>query len=160
MPLVPVFNQFANPREQALETKAAGYAAQSPAPVVTKEVAKRKPPFGLRLSDAERSRLVADANGMPIGTYIKERLFYSEPSGRKRRKGLSIQDREAFARALALLGRAHLSSNLNQLAHAVNIGVLPATPETEAELFAALQDVRTIRRLLMTALGHRLEDQP
>ena len=71
-----------------------------------------------------------------------------------------MQDREALAQALALLGRSHLSSNLNQIAHAVNIGVLPVTPETEAELVGAVPDVRLMRRLLFSALGYRSEDQP
>jgi hypothetical protein len=136
MPVAPHFNQ------------------SSGGPAQPKSRTKRRPPFGLRLTDAERARLVADAKGLPLGTYIKDRLFDTGPSGRKRRKGLSIQDREALARALALLGRSRLSSNLNQLAHAVNIGVLPVTPETEAELFACVQEVRDIRRLLMSALGH------
>jgi hypothetical protein len=79
---------------------------------------------------------------------------------RVRRTGLPIQDKEAHARALALLGRSHLSSNLNQIAHAVNTGTLPVTPETEAELFAALRDVRELRRLLLLALGLKPEDAP
>lgn len=43
------------------------------------------------------------------------------------------------------MGRSRLSSNLNQLAYAVNIGSLPVTPETEAELLAALRDVQGAR---------------
>lgn len=118
------------------------------------KVKKRLPPFSIRLSEAERARLSLDAAGAPLGSYVKQKLFDGMAVGRKRRKGLSIQDREALAQALALLGRSRLSSNLNQIAHAVNIGVLPVTPETEAELFAALEEVRSLRRLLMTALGH------
>lgn len=94
---------------------------------------------------------------MPLGTYIKSRLFDAGPSVRVRRKGLTIQDREAHARALALLGSSRLSSNLNQMAHAVNIGVLPVTPETEAELYEAVRDVRSIRQLLLAALGLKPE---
>ena len=57
---------------------------------------------------------------------------------RTRRSGLPVADREAHAQAVALLGRSRLASNLNQLARAVHIGVLPTTPETEAELLRAL----------------------
>ena len=35
----------------------------------------------------------------------------------------------------------------------MNIGALPVTPETEAELYAALQDIREIRQLLIASLG-------
>jgi hypothetical protein len=70
-----------------------------------------------------------------------------------RRTGLAVEDRQALGQALALLGKSRLSSNLNQLAHLGNIGALPFTPEVESELLEALEDIRSIRRLLMTALG-------
>lgn len=73
-----------------------------------------------------------------------------------RRSGLPIKDRRSLAKLLALLGRSRLASNLNQLAHIANIGALPATPETEAELREAVAAVRDLRRLLIVALG--LED--
>jgi hypothetical protein len=63
-----------------------------------------------------------------------------------------------LAQALALLGQSRLSSNLNQLAHLGNIGALPFTPEVEAELLAALEEIRAIRRLLLTALGLKVGD--
>ncbi|UJW87694.1 hypothetical protein IM737_06550 [Devosia sp. SL43] len=118
---------------------------------------KRQPPFSIRLSQAERARLALDAAGAPLGAYVKEKLFDGIAMGRVRRKVLSIQDREAHARALALLGRSNLFNNLNQLAKAVHIGTLPVTPETEAELLAILNDVREIRRLFLIALGHQSE---
>lgn len=122
--------------------------------------AKRPAPFSIRLSAEDRARLAMEAAGAPLGAYIKAKLLGSMPTERKRRKVLTIQDREALARALALLGRSHLSNNLNQIARAVNIGVLPVTPETEEELYAALRDVRELRRLLMTALGFKVEVAP
>lgn len=127
---------------------------------VPKPARKRRPPFSIRLSEAERARLALDAAGAPLGAYVKEKLFDGMVLGRGRRKGLSIQDKEAHARALALLGRSHLSGNLNQIAHAVNIGVLPVTPETEGELLAAVREVRALRALFLQALGLKPEDQP
>jgi hypothetical protein len=56
------------------------------------------------------------------------------------------------------LGRSRLSQNLNQIAHAVNIGVLPVTPETEEDLRASLQAVQEMRSLLLRSLGVRMED--
>lgn len=120
---------------------------------------KRPPPFTIRLTADERARLATDAAGLPLATYIKATLFNANPP-RIRRTGLSIADRKAHAQALAILGRSHLASNLNLLAHAVNIGVLPVTPETEAALYEAVCDVREIRRLLMTALGVKPEGGP
>ena len=117
---------------------------------------KRPSPFCIRLSENERARLASEARGIPLGAYIKAKALGDKPL-RMRRTGLAVEDRQALAKALALLGRSRLSSNLNQLAHAANIGSLPMTPETEAELVAALRDVREMRRLLMTALGLKPE---
>lgn len=135
--------------------------AGSSAPARTKKPKqKRLAPFSIRLSEADRARLAVEAAGAPLGGYIKSKLLDGKPVERKRRKVLTIQDREALAQALALLGRSHLSSNLNQIAQALNTGIWPITPETEAELFGALQDVRLMRRLLFSALGYRSEDRP
>jgi hypothetical protein len=117
--------------------------------------ASRPSPFSLRLTAGERARLVSDAGPLPLGTYIKSRLFAGTAPARRR--GPSIADREALAKVLAQLGRSHLASNLNQLARAVNIGALPLTPETEAELLEAIRDVRAMRILLMQALGLKPE---
>lgn len=120
-----------------------------------KAAKKRPAPCCIRLSESERTRLADEAAGAPLGAYIKAKAL-GEPL-RKRRTGLSIQDREALAKTLALLGKSRLSSNLNQLAHAANIGSLPMTQETEEFLRECLRDVRNIRRLLMSALGMKAE---
>lgn len=117
-----------------------------------KERRTRPAPFSLRLNENERARLAEEAKGAPLGAYIKAKALGGPPL-RVRRSGLPVEDRQALAQALALLGRSRISSNLNQLAYAVNIGSLPVTPETEAELAAALRDVREVRRLLVAALG-------
>lgn len=154
--LTPKFNATRNVVADALASKAAASTA-APEPA---EKPKRPAPFSIRLSDADRTRLAIEAAGAPLGQYIKAKLLGGEVVERKRRKGLSIQDREALAQALALLGRSRLSSDLNQIAKALDTGIWPITPETEAELFAAIQDVRLMRRLLFSALGYRSEDRP
>lgn len=121
---------------------------------------RRLPPFSLRLSTEERARLTDEAAGAPLGAYIKAKVLGSAVPVRMRRTGLAVEDRTALAQVLALLGRSRLSSNLNQLAHLANVGALPITPETEAELNGALSDVRGLRHLLMTALGLKPEAAP
>lgn len=121
---------------------------------------RRFPPFSLRLSAEERIRLVDEAAGAPLGSYIKAKVLGSALPVRMRRTGLAIEDRTALAQVLALLGRSRVANNLNQLAHLANIGALPMTPETEDELRATLGDVRAIRSLLMTALGLKAEAAP
>ncbi len=118
---------------------------------------KRLPPFSLRLSSEDRARLAMEAAGAPLGAYIKAKVLGSTVPLRLRRTGLAVEDRTALAQALALLGRSRIANNLNQLAHLANVGALPMTVETEAELCAALSDVRDVRRLLMTALGLKVE---
>jgi hypothetical protein len=132
-------------------------------PVHNPAIAERKrkdPPFSLRLSLEERTRLESDAAGAPLGAYIKGKLFGDALSIRVRRSGLPVEDRKALAQALALLGRSNVANNLNQLAKLAHIGALPLTRETEAELTAALADIRYVRRLLLEALGLKPERAP
>lgn len=156
--LTPKFNAARNVVSDALAAKTEAELAA--APPETSEKSKRPAPFSIRLNDEDRARLAHEAAGAPLGQYIKAKLLGGERLERKRRKGLSIQDREALAQALALLGRSRLSTDLNQIAKALDTGIWPITPETEAELFAAIQDVRLMRRLLFSALGYRSEDRP
>lgn len=135
-----------------LQTSAPAYQK----PVVAQR-AKRLAPFSLRLNEEERARLVAEAAGAPLGSYVKAKLFGETPPVRMRRSSLVVEDRASLAQALALLGRSRLSSNLNQLAHAAHIGALGVTPDVEDELRAALGDVRAIRALLLFALGLKPE---
>jgi len=121
---------------------------------------RRAAPFSLRLSEAERERLIAEANGVALGAFIKARLFdrhVPSDTTRRVRRSTAVKDEAALAQALALLGSSHMASNLNQLARAANLGILPVTPETEASLVEAAETVRELRRLLMRALGFRSE---
>ena len=125
-----------------------------------KEQPKRLPPFSLRLSDEERQMLIVEADGAPLGTYIKAKVLGDARPLRMRRTGGAVEDRQALGQVLAMLGRSRLASNLTQLAHLAHVGALALTPETEAELREAYRDIRDIRRLLLTALGMRPEDGP
>lgn len=110
--------------------------------------------FSVRLTNAERQRLAELAGSVPLGTYIRERLLSPEDTHPRlvRHRHRSI-DHALLSRVLATLGDTRLSSNLNQLAKAVHLGVLPATPETETEIVAACEAVVVMRRALIAALG-------
>lgn len=121
--------------------------------VLTKSAFPKRPaPFSLRLSEDERARLVGEAAGAPLGTYLKAKLLGDAPV-RTRRTGLAVEDRKALGQALGLLGSSRIANNLNQLARAANVGALPVSPDLEADLMATLAEVREIRRLLLVALG-------
>lgn len=121
---------------------------------------KYPPPFSLRLTAEERARLESEAAGKTLGAFIRERLLGDDAAPRKCRGNSPIKDHEALGRVLGALGQSRLSSNLNQLAKAVNTGSLPVTPETEAELKEACREVSELRDELLRALGKSPGDGP
>lgn len=117
----------------------------------------REAPFSLRLSFEEKALLRAAANGVPLGAYIKAKLF-DEPLEKVRRRNTSpVKDHEALGRVLGSLGQSRLSQNLNQLARASNTGSLPVSSEVEAELRQACADVKAMREELLRALGSMVD---
>lgn len=114
---------------------------------------KYPPPFSLRLSFEERSKLDMLRGSMPLGRYIREQVLGDDAAPRKKRGRYPVKDHEALGRVLGALGSSRLSQNLNQLARASNTGSLPITPETEEELRQACADVKAIRDELLRALG-------
>jgi hypothetical protein len=106
-------------------------------------------PVSLRMTFEEKAKLETDAAGLSLAAYIRSRLFDPDnPPPRRRSK-----DHQALAKALGLLGQSRLSANLNQLARSANSGSLPVTPDTEAALLSAVDDIRELRRLLIAALN-------
>ncbi|RYH12403.1 plasmid mobilization relaxosome protein MobC [Tropicimonas sp. IMCC6043] len=120
---------------------------------------KTPPPFSLRLSKEERAKLENAAAGMPLGPFIKAKLFDGDLTPRRTRGQAPVKDHAALARALCLLGNLRLANNLNQLAKAVNMGTLPLSPEVEEELMATCAAVLAIRMELMKALGDEADDK-
>lgn len=121
--------------------------------VAAKKAPKYPPPCSLRLTFEERARLERDAAGMSLGSYIRSRLFGDDVPPRRTRGKFPVKDQAALAKVMAVLGASRLSQNLNQLARAVNIGALPITPETDAELRDACRAVVDMRDELLRALG-------
>jgi hypothetical protein len=136
-----------------------GFAEAARPPTEAKRRGRAPAPFSLRLNEAERAALEAQAGGQPLGAYIRARLL--EDTGQPRRsRRRPVGDDVLLARLLAELGQARLANNLNQLAKAANTGSLPITPETVQAILTACQDVQTMRACLMAALGFRPEDRP
>ncbi|VDS09318.1 hypothetical protein PARHAE_02517 [Paracoccus haematequi] len=90
---------------------------------------------------------------MSLGAYIRSRLFGDDVPPRRTQGKFPVKDKAALAKVLAVLGASRLSQNINQLARAVNIGALPVTPETDAELRDACRAVMDMRDELLRALG-------
>ncbi len=110
---------------------------------------KRPAPFSIRLSPVERKQLEDEANGESLGTYIKRKVLGAPPM----RYRASVADKAALGQILALLGQSRIANNLNQLAHAANLGILEQTPEEQAELAFCLASIAQMRGLLIQSLG-------
>ncbi len=119
--------------------------------IASKPVKKREAPFSLRLSFEEKAALKEMAGDVPLGAFIKAVLF-DGAAHNVLRKDPKVSDDEALGHVLGALGKSRLSNNVNQLAKAVNMGALPVTPETEAELQQACADIAAMREALMRAL--------
>lgn len=120
--------------------------------------AKRRPPFSLRFSDAERLRLEEEAGGVPLAAHIKEQLFAADaPPVRRRRVPASIEDRQAVAKLLSMLGASRYANNLNQMAHLANLGLLAMTEEERNELALSIAYIAEMRRPLLQSLGLKPE---
>ena len=121
---------------------------------------KYPPPFSIRFTFEERARLDVERGHRALAAYIRERLFGDDAAPRRKPGNSPIKDAEALGRVLGVLGASRLSSNLNQLAKAVNTGSLPVTPETEADLNEACQEVQALRADLLRALGKMPRNGP
>ena len=115
---------------------------------------KRSNPFSIRLSDVQRQKLEKVAGGKPLGVYMRS-LIFGDDGALTPHKVRPVDDPQALAQALGLLGQSRIANNLNQLAKAANTGALPVTPEICRELSQACKDVQELRVLLIKALGGR-----
>ncbi len=109
-------------------------------------------PFSIRLSFDERAQLEQAAGNMALGAYIREKLL-TTPEERKAVRKTPTEDRKILAQLLAVLGKAHLANNLNQLAKAVNTGSLDVTPDTERMIRECYAEVMWMRQMLIEGLG-------
>ena len=119
---------------------------------------KRLPPLSFRATEEERALLKEWAGSLPVGAYIRATLFGDQASPRRRKVRRPSVDQEALSKALALLGQSRLSSNLNQIAKAANMGALPVSQGLLDELNAACVDVRRMREALIEALNLKVRD--
>ncbi len=116
---------------------------------------KYPPRLTLRITFEERAALERAAAGLTLSAYVRSRLFGADVSPRRASGKAPIKDRKALAQLLGELGKSRLSSNLNQLAKAVNMGALPVSREVEADLRDACAAVIDMRHMLFDALGLR-----
>ena len=120
---------------------------------------KHPPPLSLRLNDEERAQLEKDAGNLTLSAYMRLRLFGDDAPRHRTRGKRPVEDHEALARALALLGRSNIANNLNQLTKAAHSGTLPTVPEIALYLEETRDHVASMRAELLRALGLREHGQ-
>ncbi|WP_341917522.1 plasmid mobilization protein [Hydrocarboniphaga effusa] len=125
----------------------------------TRERRRKPAPFSIRLSSEEKARLRKEAKDRPLGEFIRARVL-GESGQRRRALRCPVADDQKLAAVLAELGRSRLSSNLNQLAKAANTGTLDISPDLTRAFEEACRDIRSMREMLMVALGHKPEGRP
>lgn len=141
------------------------YSGEKPSQSFSKAAARPRkrrkklpPPFSIRFTDEERVRLNREAGVLSLAAYIRLTLFADceeVPARRKltRKPQSPSAELAVLGHMLGGLGKSRLSSNLNQIAKAANIGALPVTPELEAELFEACAAIQDMRQRLISAVG-------
>ncbi len=129
-------------------TSSFGHAKKSQ----TTATKKRPAPISIRVSDEEREALKRAAAGRSVNSYVRERLFSNTALARTRGRA-PVQDYEALARVLGLLGRSDVYTSLSALVLAIEQQKLAASGDVERDIRHACASVRAIRAELVTALG-------
>ena len=107
----------------------------------------------LRITPEERTKLEELAAGITLSAYIRACVFAEDTKRRKERPVNVVEDKNAAAEALALLGQSRIASNLNQLAYHANIGAMIVSEGEKAQIAEANAHLAAIRALLMQALS-------
>lgn len=135
-------------------TAAAQFAKATAAPKPNRKPRRSDlSPLTLRLTAEERARLEELAAGMTLSAYIRACIFAEQSRRQKRRPKSVVADKKLAAEALGLLGQSRIASNLNQLAHHANLGILIVGETEKAQIAEAHEHLRAIRGVLMGALG-------
>jgi hypothetical protein len=114
---------------------------------------KSSAPFSLRFTKEEREQLDQMAQGMPLGKFIRSKLFDGNSVPRRTKGRFPVKDEKTLSKLLGLLGRSRIANNINQLARAANLGSLPVNVETQKKLDDACRAIFWIRQQLILSLG-------
>jgi hypothetical protein len=101
-----------------------------------------------RFTDAEADTVnrTAARSGLTVSDLLRFAVL-NEPPPPARRRRYAVQAAPELAKLLAAVG--HIGGNVNQLAHAANVGSWPESPLLER----AVADIQWMRQTLMAALG-------
>lgn len=97
------------------------------------------------------------AQGMPLGKFIRSKLFDGNSAPRRTKGRFPVKDEKALSKLLGVLGQSRIANNINQLARAANLGSLPVNIETQKKLDDACRAIFWIRQQLILSLGLKQE---
>jgi len=115
--------------------------------------AKVLPRITLRLTEKELATLKSLSSGMSLSAYVRKCVFGKDAKPRKMRAHVPVQNQQALAQVLGLLGQTRFANNLNQIAYQANCGSLLMDAQTENEIKMACAHIAWIRVKLIEALG-------
>lgn len=107
-----------------------------------------------RLSESEHERLVRAAGDLTLSAYLRAVLLGNELQ-KVRMNKKPVKDYTQLSQALNLMMQSRLSPNINQIAKAVNCGMVIMPDEAIVTLEEAQAELSEIRHLLLTALGKK-----
>lgn len=107
----------------------------------------------LRLTEDEDAKLRQLCEGMTVSAYVRQRLFGDDVDRRRRRSRIPVQNQQALAQVIGLLGETRIANNLNQLAYHANTGTLLIDEQTTAQINEGYEHVCFMRDALIDALG-------
>ena len=109
----------------------------------------------LRITELDYDRLMDAAGDMTLSAYLRATIFNRDlKKVRANRKPL--KNDQALTQVLNLLMRSNLSQNLNQIAKAVNCGMVLMPDEAIETLEVAKKELMLTRKLLLGALGKKV----
>lgn len=120
-----------------------------------KKIKKTPARFSLRLTQEERVYLDKVSGDMPLGAYIRAKILdntlprktYSKP------KKKPAEELTGPGTSPGNAKNSRLSNNLNQLARAMNSGLLRLNKETHETILQACKEIDYMREELTRALG-------
>ncbi|PCI97255.1 MAG: hypothetical protein COB14_09320 [Alphaproteobacteria bacterium] len=110
-------------------------------------------PFTVRLTDEEWVRLRQDAANKSLSDHARWCLFEKDVTKRRKQSRLASIEEVQVAQLLGELKRTRMANNLNQLAKAVNSGLLILPEDDKAVLLLACAHIYEMRHSLVKALG-------
>ena len=112
------------------------------------------PRVTVRLSPEDHDRLVELADGVALSVFLRTTAL-QQKLPKRRRSGAAVQDQEAIAKILGMLGESRIANNLNQLAYHANVGSLGFDDDAKAQIDETYGYVLDLRQTLLKALGYK-----